>query len=230
LGGRAVFSLQSDLLLVLSSHCASRQQTLKEYPMFEDSKILVAYIAAAAVIVAAIIALVPSFRSPRKTSIPSFTNEWPTDDAAFDSARRLSNIPLTTPNQADLVASIMQLFSRRAFELHDEVDAALGLYAVVVTRIVWQREVNPRLSSVNQNVGIRVLEILDELTDLLSQVCKTSPQKLHGLVSRHFTEREAFVKKLNKRPLMFETNRRICKRRRDLLERLRTALNELKTD
>jgi Icc protein len=119
-------------------------------------------------------------------------------DVAIDVEAQLSvfDMSSTAPEQA-LFPLVSRLFRRRAFYYELERHWGYLLYAIVMTRIVWEQNVIPRLRRKRLDAAGVVLRSLLSMEDFLSDdVLELSKSELTDITSRFIHDKKAFVSQL----------------------------------
>jgi 3',5'-cyclic-AMP phosphodiesterase len=120
-------------------------------------------------------------------------------DVAIDVAAKLSALPRSPGDvpEGHLLPVVAELFRRRAFYKLPERDWRVFFFVAVRTRLVWEREIQPRLRIQRQPSGTRVLKALLQLEDLIADdVLHLDGSELDNLRMRYVDDKVAFIERL----------------------------------
>ena len=147
------------------------------------------------------------------------------DDIALWSEHLLGKLPVTDSPENTLFQFSEKLFMRPAFYYHPERNFYYALYATVLTRLVWEQQVIPRVRQVRKKDAGRVLESLLKLEDFLARAIGLETEELTHLTSQYIRYKERFIELLPRGVALF--NFQLEEQRRQLLIELRNATTSM---
>jgi nucleoside phosphorylase/tetratricopeptide (TPR) repeat protein len=144
-----------------------------------------------------------------------------TFDLAAEVAKDLAKLPKDrSVDQTELTSITSRMFQRPAFRSNPDRHYGYALYAIILTRIVWDQEVMPRLGDVQggEEVGNRLMR----LEDFMAKECRLDLRQLTRFTDEKISDKRSFVGELPHIPE--PGNLDLEERRKGLLASLRSAL------
>jgi nucleoside phosphorylase len=123
---------------------------------------------------------------------------WTGPDIAEQVANKVVNATKELPARG-LLREAARLFARPAFYPHPERHYGYGLYAVVITRLVWEQVMMPRLRPNKENAASMVLQQLLTIEHHMAKCCRVRPKDLTAVTASYIHSKEEFVHNLGRK-------------------------------
>ena len=146
------------------------------------------------------------------------------DDVSWRIGEELSRLPKEICPEGELFFIAEQMFRRPAFYNHPERHWIGGLYAFIVTRLVWEQEVMRRISASKLGRADQVLSALLEIESFVAITVGLTLDELTTLTQDYIKDKEKFIDNWHIHPkISIET----FKKRSELLMQLQSAMQDL---